>query len=188
LYGSGPQKVADTVNKEGGNLSLEDAKEIIIQYFETFHKLKKWLDQSHNFIKANGFVYSLYGRKRRLQNVFSSDKAIAGHEVRSGTNFLIQSVCSDLNLLAAITTADELKSKNLDAKIFALVHDSILAIVKDECIEEYREIVKRNTQKDWGCSIEGFPIGVDQEVGQDYSFGKFDKKYELKDGELWKIG
>lgn len=84
-------------------------------------------------------------------------------------------------------TANELEAKGLDAKIFMLVHDSIVAIVKDECVEEYCEIVKRNTQKDRGCSIPGAPIGVDQEIGQDYSFGKFDKQYELIGTQLSRI-
>ncbi len=92
----------------------------------------------------------------------------------------VQSIASDVNLLAAIDTANEIAEKGLDAKIFALVHDSIVAIVKDECVEEYCEIVKRNTQKDRGCSIPGTPIGVDQEIGQDYSFGKFEKQYSFE--------
>lgn len=137
-----------------------------------------------DFIRENGYTYSFFGRKRRLINVFSSDKGIAAHEVRSGINSEIQSIASDVNLMAAMDTANELKAKKLDAKIFALVHDSIVAIVKDECVEEYCEIVRRNTQKDRGCSIPGFPIGVDQEIGQDYSFGKFDKRYSVVEGIL----
>ncbi len=84
-------------------------------------------------------------------------------------------------------TAKEIKEKSLDAKIFMLVHDSIVAIVKDECVEEYCEILARNTQKDRGCGIPGAPIGIDQEIGQDYSFGKFDKTYELSGNILSRV-
>lgn len=182
MYGSGPQKVSETVTKETKeHYSIDRAKEDIKAYFTKFNKLKSWLKQREEFIRANGFTYSFFGRKRRLINVFSSDKGIAAHEVRSGINSEIQSVCSDINLLGAIDTANELSAKKLDAKIFALVHDSIVAIVKDECVNEYCEIVKRNTQKDRGCSITGCPIGVDQEIGQDYSFGKFEKYYTQTD-------
>ena len=86
---------------------------------------------------------------------------------------------SDINLLGAIDTANEVKRKGLDAKIFMLVHDSIVALVREDLVDEYCEILSRNTQKDRGCSIPMSPIGVDQEVGDDYSFGKFDKKYEV---------
>lgn len=188
LYGSGPQKVSDTVSKSTGEYyGIDRAKQDIKSYFEKFNKLKKWLDSRKEFIEANGYTYSFFGRKRRLVNVFSSDKGIAAHEVRSGINAEIQSLASDMNLFGAMDTANEIKAKGLDAEIFMLVHDSIVAIVKDECIEEYCEILKRNTQKDRGCSIKGFPIGVDQEIGQDYSFGKFDKQYIFEGSSLSSI-
>ena len=187
LYGSGPGKVSESVNKEGGNMSVNDAREVIKDYFNTFKGVKKWLADRKDFIEANGYTYSFFGRKRRLMNVFSPDKGIAAHEVRSGINAEVQSLASDMNLLGAIDTQKECKLKGLDAKIFMLVHDSIVALVKDEQVEQYCEILKRNTQKDRGCSIPGTPIGVDQEIGDDYSFGKFDKRYTLSEGMLHRI-
>ena len=89
--------------------------------------------------------------------------------------------------MAAIDTHAELKTKKLDAKIIMLVHDSIVAEVKEEQVEQYCEILRKNTQKDRGCSIPGFPIGIDQEIGEDYSFGKFEKQYTVtKQGTLLK--
>jgi DNA polymerase I-like protein with 3'-5' exonuclease and polymerase domains len=188
LYGSGPQKVSDTVSKATGEYyGIDRAKDDIKAYFTKFSKLKSWLKSREDFIRTNGFTYSFFGRKRRLVNVFSSDKGIAAHEVRSGINSEVQSICSDVNLLGAIDTANELKAKGLDAKIFALVHDSIVAIVRDDNVEQYCEIVKRNTQKDRGCSIPGAPIGVDQDVGQDYSFGDFEDQYEFIGDQLSRI-
>ena len=188
LYGSGPDKVASTVSKATGEYyDVDTAREDISAYFTKFNKLKKWLKSREEFIRANGFTYSFFGRKRRLVNVFSSDKGIAAHEIRSGINSEVQSVCSDVNLLGAIDTADELKRKNLDARIIMLVHDSIVGVVKDEIVPEYCEILKRNTQKDRGCSIPGCPIGVDQEVGKDYSFGKWNKTYKLEAGSLSRL-
>ena len=188
LYGSGPQKVSDTVSKATGEYyGIDRAKDDIKSYFDKFSKLKGWLKSREEFIKANGFTYSFFGRKRRLINVFSTDKGVAAHEVRSGINSEIQSIASDVNLLAAIDTANEIKTKKLDAKIFMLVHDSIVALVKDEDVEEYCAILARNTQLDRGCSIKGAPIGIDQEIGQDYSFGKFDKRYALIDNCLSRL-
>lgn len=188
LYGSGPQKVSDTVSKATGEYyGVDRAKEDIKSYFTKFNKLNSWLKSRKEFIETNGYTYSFFGRKRRLINVFSSDKGIAAHEVRSGINSEIQSIASDVNLLAAIDTAVEIKTKKLDAKIFMLVHDSIVALVKDEHVNEYCEILGRNTQKDRGCSIAGKPIGIDQDVGQDYSFGDFDKRYQLVGDSLSRI-
>lgn len=187
LYGSGAKKVAESVTKATGEYyALSEAQSNIDDYFTKFNQLKTWLSTRKKFIEANGFTYSFFGRKRRLQNVFSSDKGIAAHDVRSGINAEIQSIASDINLLAAVDTAAEVKAKGLDAQIFMLVHDSIVAVVKAEQVEEYCEILKRNTQKNRGCSIPGFPVGVDQDIGDDYAFGKFEEYYKLEDGVLTK--
>ena len=188
LYGSGAKKVSETVTKATGEYyPVEQAQEDIKAYFKRFNKLKKWLDSRKEFIETNGFTYSFFGRKRRLPNVFSSDKGIAAHEVRSGINSEVQSLASDVNLLGAIGTAKDVKAAKLDAKIFMLVHDSIVALVKDEDVEAYCKILKENTQKDWGCSIPGSPIGVDQDIGTDYSFGKFEEYYEIIGDKLSRI-
>lgn len=193
LYGSGPAKVQATVQqalidaKIDQTYTLEDAKTDINTYFTRFSKLRKWLNDRKTFIATNGFTYSFFGRKRRLPNVFSTDKGIAASEVRSGVNSEIQSVCSDVNLLGAMDTHDELARKGMKAKIFMLVHDSIVALVPEQELTEYCEILKRNTQKDRGCGIAGVPIGVDQEDGEDYSFGKWDKFYKLESGSLSRL-
>ncbi len=185
LYGSGPAKVSESVTKATGEpYPIEQAKEDIKAYFTRFNKLKAWLDQRKTFIEANGYTYSFFGRKRRLPNVFSADKGIAAHEVRSGINAEVQSLASDVNLLGAMDTAKAIAAKKLDAKIFMLVHDSIVAVVKDEHVEQYCEILRDCTQRDRGCSIPGAPIGVDQDVGEDYSFGDFEQRYAIDQGIL----
>ena len=178
MYGAGPKKISEQVTKDSGKyFSTTEAKEVIEDYFSQFHGLKTWLDRSKQFIQDNGFIYSYFGRKRRLPNVFSEDKGIAAHEVRSGINFLVQSIASDVNLLGAIDSHKEVKERGMRAQIFALVHDSILAEVDEEEVEDYCEVVRRNVQKDRGISIPGTPIGCDFDIGEDYSFGKFTSKY-----------
>ena len=188
LYGSGANKVSQTVSKATGEYyPVEQARDDINQYFTKFRRLKEWLEQRKDFIQANGYTYSFFGRKRRLPNVFSSDKGIAAHEVRSGINAEVQSLASDVNLLGAMLTAKEVAAEGLDAKIFMLVHDSIVALVKDSDVDQYCEILRRCTQHDWGCNIPGSPIGVDQDIGTDYSFGKWDEYYTTTGNSLARI-
>ena len=188
LYGSGANKVSQTVSKATGEVyPVEQAREDIKAYFGKFNRLKHWLDERKSFIEQNGFTYSFFGRKRRLPNVFSSDKGIAAHEVRSGINAEVQSLASDVNLLGAMRTARHIVQEGLDAKIFMLVHDSIVAVVKAEHVNDYCQILKLNTQHDHGCSIQGTPIGVDQDVGDDYSFGDFEVQYELTGDKLARV-
>jgi DNA polymerase I-like protein with 3'-5' exonuclease and polymerase domains len=188
LYGSGANKVSQTVSKATGeDYPVDRARDDIKSYFKKFNKLKNWLDTRKSFIEQNGYTYSFFGRKRRLPNVFSSDKGIAAHEVRSGINAEVQSLASDVNLLGAMRTADEIKAKGIDANIFMLVHDSIVALVKEEHVDEYCEILKRNTQHKWGCEIPNAPIGVDQDIGDDYSFGDWEGYYEVTGNRISRI-
>jgi DNA polymerase-1 len=71
MYGAGPKKISEQVTKDSGNFSQQEAKEVIDDYFQSFHKLRKWIDNNQKFIEHNGFIYSFFGRKRRLPNVSS---------------------------------------------------------------------------------------------------------------------
>lgn len=83
--------------------------------------------------------------------------------------------------MGALEADIELEETGLDAKIFALVHDSVVAEVKEDQVETYLEVLIRNLQKDRGCSIPGYPIGLDQDTepggSVDYSGAKLAKEY-----------
>lgn len=166
LYGAGPDKVAETAG-----ITRMEAEEAIKAYFKKYKVLKKWLDNKHEEIKQNGYTYTIFRRKRRVPNVFSTDRQVVAGEVRSATNCLVQSVCSDINLLGAVDTHNQVDRKK--AKIFMLVHDSIVAEVDKDYVDTYVKILAESVQKDRGCTIPGRPISIDVEVGP--SYGELDE-------------
>lgn len=189
LYGSGPAKVAEAVNMALLEQSIntgepfvpctkEDALDYIDTYFSSFPELRRWIESSHSQIEQFGFIYSHFGRKRRLPNVTSDDKGVRAGEVRSGFNAIIQGASSDVLLLGAIDADKEIASLGLEKemKIIMLVHDSVVAIVREDLVDQYNELVVRNIQKDRGISIKDCPIGVGQDSEDngsvDYSCGK----------------
>ena len=179
MYGAGPAKISEQVTKDSGKyFSKHEAQEVINEYFKTFHKLKAWIEKNQKFIEHNGFIYSFFGRKRRLPNVTSEDRGIQSSSIRSGLNFLVQSTASDINLLGAIDMGSYIKQTGMKSRIFALVHDSILAEVPDGEVDHYMEKLVEFVQKDRGVIIPGCPIGCDFEIiHEDYSNGKFEKMY-----------
>jgi DNA polymerase I-like protein with 3'-5' exonuclease and polymerase domains len=178
MYGAGAFTISATVRKESGQpFSQQDAQDVIDEYFKEFHKLKAWIENNKKFIAQNGFIYSFFGRKRRLPNVASTDSGIKSHSIRSGLNFLVQSPASDINLLASIDMNAHIKAKGMKARIFALVHDSILAEVPDDEIDYYKETLDKYIKMDRGIMIPGCPVGTDWDIGNDYAFGKYEKKY-----------
>ena len=178
MYGAGANKISEQVTKDSGTeFSKKDAQGVIDDYFKEFHKLKDWIEDNKKFIAQNGFIYSYFGRKRRLPNVASTDTGIKSHSIRSGLNFLVQSAASDINLLGAIDMGSHIKAKGMKARIFALVHDSILAEVPDDEVEYYKDTLDKYIQMDRGISIPGCAVGTDWDIGDDYAFGKYEKKY-----------
>lgn len=167
MYGAGAKTVA-----EQGNCSIRRAQEAINNYFETFPRLKRWLEQMSHEAGSKGHLYSVLGRKRRVPNVQSADEKSAATAVRSAVNFLVQSVASDINLLAGIDMNNWIKKSGCRAKIFGLVHDSILAVVHKDDIELYSKKLKEITQIERGVGIKNTPVGVDLEIGESYAFYK----------------
>ncbi len=181
MYGAAKYKISEQVTKDSGKFfSPEAAQDVIDQYFETFPLLKKWIDENKQFISKNGYTYSYFGRKRRLPNVASKDKGVQSHAVRSGLNFLVQSAASDINLLGAIDMNEYIKSQGMKSRIFALVHDSVLAEVPEEEVDDYKSKLTEFIQMDRGLSIPGCPIGCDWDIGADYSMGKYEKYFAVE--------
>lgn len=164
LYGAGPGKVASTTG-----ISFSEAKDIIRRYFKQFHQLELWLKSTQDKIMSQGYIYSAFGRKRRVPNVFSLDDYEQGHAMRSAMNFTVQSVASDINLLTAIDAHNYMKEKNVPSEIFGLVHDSIIGQCHKGHLDQVQKILLVATQKDRGVSIPGCPIKVDFGYGQSYA-------------------
>jgi len=162
MYQAGPAKVAETAN-----ISFIQAKQFISKYFREASRLKMWIDQSNIIIENNAYIYSYFGRKRRLPESKSPNKGVAKHAVRSGVNFLVQSVASDINILGVIDTINWIKENKYDKFMipFTVVHDSIVAEVQENYVDEWVTNVKGFLQKPRGIEIPNCPIGVDFEIG-----------------------
>lgn len=180
MYGAGPNKIAEQVTKDGGSMTVPEAKRVIKDYFGAFWKLEEWINEQQDFIRRNGHVYSYFGRKRRLPEGKNQPgqkprdfNAQQSHAIRSGLNFLVQSAASDINLLGAVEAHSMVQTRGMKSRIFALVHDSVLAEVPLDEIDEYSNILRECIQRDRGIMIPGCPVGCDFEIGEDYSMGKF---------------
>ena len=162
MYQAGPAKIAETAE-----VTITEAKMFMSKYFKEARQLKRFIDNSNVFIENNSYIYSFFGRKRRLPEARSEVKGVAKHAIRSGVNFLVQSVASDINLLGVIDLVNWIENKNIGNQIipFTVVHDSIVSEVKEELVDTYIKKVKQFVQQERGCSIEGCPISMDFEVG-----------------------
>ena len=143
MYQAGPAKIAETAE-----VQTAEARLFINKYFKEARELKRFIDSSNTFIENNAYIYSFFGRKRRLPEAKSTNQGVAKHAIRSGVNFLVQSVASDINLLGLIELTDWIKQENIGNQIipFTVVHDSIVAEVKEELVDDYIVKVKEFIQ------------------------------------------
>ena len=170
MYQAGPAKIAETVNKDakaGEEITSNQSKQFIQKYFNEARALKRFIDASNKQIETSAYIYSFFGRKRRLPEAKSPNRGVAQHAIRSGVNFLVQSVASDINVMGVIDLVKWIEDNNFLQyfKPFSVVHDSIVSEVREDLVDEYIKNAKECIQRDRGLSIPGCPIKVDFEVG-----------------------
>ena len=178
MYQAGPAKIAETVNKDakaGEEITSAQSKQFIQKYFNEARSLKKFIDGSNQQIENHAYIYSFFGRKRRLPEAKSPNRGVAQHAIRSGVNFLVQSVASDINVLGVIDLVKWIEDNDYGdvIKPFTVVHDSIVSEVREDLVDTYIENAKRCIQTDRGLSIPDCPIKVDFEIGP--SWGELDE-------------
>jgi DNA polymerase I-like protein with 3'-5' exonuclease and polymerase domains len=170
MYQAGPAKIAETVNKDavmGEEISIPQAKLFINKYFNEARALKRFIDASNQQIENYAYIYSFFGRKRRLPESKSPNPGVSKHAIRSGVNFLVQSVASDINILGVIDLIKWIDENNYQNDIlpFTVVHDSIVSEVREDLIDTYIKNTRECIQRDRGLSIPNCPIKVDFEIG-----------------------
>src|SRR6056300_878021 len=170
MYQAGPAKIAETVNKDsvpGQEISIPQAKLFINKYFNEARALKRFIDASNQQIENYAYIYSFFGRKRRLPESKSPNPGVSKHAIRSGVNFLVQSVASDINIMGLIDLFKWIEKCGYEKDIipFTVVHDSIVSEVREDLIDIYIQNARECIQRDRGLSIPNCPIKVDFEVG-----------------------
>ena len=170
MYQAGPAKIAETVNKDavvGEEISIPQAKLFINKYFNEARALKRFIAASNQQIENHAYIYSFFGRKRRLPESKSPNPGVSKHAIRSGVNFLVQSVASDINIMGVIDLIKWIDDNNYQNDIlpFTVVHDSIVSEVREDLVDTYIKNTKECIQRDRGLSIPNCPIKVDFEIG-----------------------
>ena len=122
-------------------ISKNEAREYIEQYFETYPKVKEFLDQSVAHAKSDGYVKTLLGRIRPIPELKSSNFMVRSFGERIAMNSPIQGSGADIIKIAMINIHKRLKEEKLESKLVLQVHDEILIETKKEELEEVKKIV-----------------------------------------------
>lgn len=137
IYGIGAKLLAVKLSdpKSGIIVTPEEAQKEMDIFFSQHPKLKTFLKKQEKFLRKNGYLVSLFGRKRRLPQIYSSDKGEEAYALRLALNFPCQSAASDMCLFGSILIYYLMRQGKLPpTKSVCLVHDANYQITKPENI------------------------------------------------------
>ena len=120
-----------------------DAKQIIDNYFETFPTIKRYMHDSVETARDNGYVSTKMGRKRRLPDINSKNPVVRGYGERNAINAPIQGSAADIIKVAMVDIYREFRDKKLQSKMIMQVHDELNFDVVPEELPIVQEIVTR---------------------------------------------
>jgi len=141
------------------------AKEIIDTYFSTFPNVKKFMSDSIDFARKNGFAQTLLLRKRFLRNINSKNGAVRQFEERVAINMPIQGTAADLIKIAMINIHQEFIANNLISKMVLQVHDELVFDVYKPEIEIVKKII---TEKMESAIVLNVPLRVEVGIGKNW--------------------
>lgn len=142
LYGAGPIKLADTVEKSGKpRPTKEEAAEWLRKFDLAYPAIKNWKTRVVEYASDLGYVRTIAGRKRRLPDITSRDTALKGTAERQAVNTIIQGSAADIIEWAMLRVAETQESYG--ARMSAQVHDELTNEVPVDVGETYGDIVSR---------------------------------------------
>jgi DNA polymerase-1 len=175
IYGIGAKLLAVKLSdpKSGIIVTPEEAQKERDIFFDQHPKLKTFLKKQEKFLRKNGYLVSLFGRKRRLPQIYSSDRGEEAYALRLALNFPCQSAASDMCLFGSILIYYLMRQGKLPpTKSVCLVHDANYQITKPENINTWSIYemwqIYRNplTKPYFGFQIDDVTMDMDFVIGR----------------------
>jgi DNA polymerase-1 len=157
IYGQGPHALSRQLGIEHA-----EAKEFIARYFERFQGVRNYLDAMVSFARENGYVQTIFGRRRYIPELRERNFNIRAFGERTAANSPIQGSAADLIKIAMIRIDDAIRSRNLESRMLLQVHDELVFEAPNGEIEQVQELVKYEMEHAAQLSV---PLVVDLGTG-----------------------
>ncbi|MDP4153194.1 MAG: DNA polymerase, partial [Bacillota bacterium] len=127
-------------------VSVREAKMYIDNYFNKYHNIKSYLDKTIEDAKQNGYVTTLFGRRRWLPELRSSNYNIRSFGERAAMNAPIQGTAADIIKIAMIRVHNRLLSEGLKAKLILQVHDELIIETPKNEKDQVKKLLKEEME------------------------------------------
>ena len=147
------------------SINRKEAEGYIKAYFEQYPKVKEFLDTTVADAEKDGYVTTMFGRRRPLPEILSSNFMQRSFGKRVAMNAPIQGSAADIMKIAMIRVWNELKKQNLESKILIQVHDELLLEVKEDEVDKVRSILVEGMKNAADLLVD---MEVDVHCGKDW--------------------
>lgn len=147
------------------HISQSEAKKYITNYFQKFQSVKSFLDGLKEKAEQTGYAETLFGRKRLLPDIKSTNRQVKAMAERVAINSPIQGTAADIIKLAMINIQRILEERNLKSRMILQVHDELIFDVEPSELEEMKVLVQEQMEGAVKLSVE---LKVEMGVGQNW--------------------
>ncbi len=160
VYGISDFGLAKQIGK-----SVREAKEYINRYLEKYEGIKKFMEDAVDFAKENGYVETLFNRRRYISEITSSNYNIRQFGQRVAINTPIQGTAADIIKIAMIKVYEELKTRKLKSKLIMQIHDELIIEAYNEEVEEVEKILVESMENAIKLNV---PLKVEAKTGKSW--------------------
>lgn len=147
------------------DLSRTEAKELIDTYYETYPKLKDYIQTQIAFAREHGWVETVLNRRRYLADINGRNAMVRGMAERNAVNAPVQGSAADIIKIAMIEIHKQLKERNLKTKMLLQVHDELVFDAYKPELEEIKTLITEIMEGAYKLSV---PLKVDIGVGENW--------------------
>ena len=147
------------------NITRKEAGEFMKMYFESYPKIHEYMNQLIDFCKENGYVETLFHRRREIPEI--NDKNFMTREFgkRAAMNAPIQGSAADLIKIAMLKMDQALKDANVKSKMLLQIHDELIFLVPDEELDLMQKLVKETMESAMELKV---PLKASISVGKSW--------------------
>ena len=147
------------------DIPRDEAKMLIDGYFQTFPKVHDYMEKSKEVARQQGYVTTLFGRRRYLPDINSANATVRGFAERNAINAPIQGTAADIIKVAMIHIFNRFKAENIRSKMILQVHDELNFSVYPEEKEKVEHIVLEEMQNAFHMAV---PLVADSGFGENW--------------------
>lgn len=172
VYGRGANSVAEATGE-----TLDQANKMIEKFYASKPRVKKFIEDTHQQVVERGYVNTIIGFRRDLQDIWSTDRTKQASAERESVNTIIQGSGASLTNYAVYLITKLIHDKNLKTRVFVTVHDSIgldcppeeVPVVPEACLYIMTHLPFKWLYTTYKGERIRYPVDADMEIGNNYN-------------------